>query len=375
MSRRLLVEADGGSRGNPGPAGFGAVVRDAVSGKVLTEVAEGIETATNNVAEYRGLIAGLAAAAETDPRAEVEVRLDSRLVVEQMAGRWKIKHPDMRSLARQAHELAGTFSGVTYTWVPRVRNAHADRLANEAMDAAAEGRPVRLDPKGGSDPEPPDDNPTPRPAPTGWSAPDTEPTRLILLRHGQTPLSVEQRFAGVGDTELTEAGHEQARAAARRLAGRGVDAVVSSPLRRARDTAGHVARELSLDVHADEGFQEVDFGEWEGMTFAEVQRSRPEELDRWLADPAVAPPGGESFETAVRRVVEARDKMLARHRGQTVLVVSHVTPIKILVQQAMLAPLRALYRMHLDVGCLSEIDCFDDGPMVVRSLNDTAYLA
>src|SRR5215475_2522437 len=134
----LVVEADGGSRGNPGLAGYGAVVRDARTGEVLTEVSEPIGHATNNVAEYRGLVAGLRAAAKLAPGADTEVRMDSRLVVEQMSGRWKIKHPDLRALAEQASQAARALGRVTYTWVPRERNTHADRLANEAMDAVSE---------------------------------------------------------------------------------------------------------------------------------------------------------------------------------------------------------------------------------------------
>ena len=137
MTRRLVVEADGGSRGNPGPAGYGAVVRDATTGKVLAEVSESIGRATNNVAEYSGLIAGLRAAAAIARGADVEVRMDSKLVVEQMSGRWQIKHPDMRPLAAKARDTARALGRVSYTWVPRSRNAHADRLANQAMDAAA----------------------------------------------------------------------------------------------------------------------------------------------------------------------------------------------------------------------------------------------
>ena len=137
-TRRLVVEADGGSRGNPGPAGFGAVVRDAATGEVLDEVAAAIGTATNNVAEYSGLLAGLRAASEIDPGAQVEVRMDSKLVVEQMSGRWKVKHEDMQRLAAQARDVLPG-ERVTYTWVPRERNSHADRLANAAMDAAARG--------------------------------------------------------------------------------------------------------------------------------------------------------------------------------------------------------------------------------------------
>lgn len=137
--RRLVVEADGGSRGNPGPAGYGAAVKDAETGEVLAEVAEAIGVATNNVAEYGGLVAGLRAVAAIDPTASVEVRMDSKLVVEQMSGRWKIKHEGMRRLVDEARAVLPS-QQVRYTWVPRERNAHADRLANAAMDAAARGR-------------------------------------------------------------------------------------------------------------------------------------------------------------------------------------------------------------------------------------------
>ena len=136
--RRLVIEADGGSRGNPGPAGYGAAVKDAETGEVLVEVADAIGVATNNVAEYGGLVAGLRAVAALDPDASVEVRMDSKLVVEQMSGRWKIKHEAMRRLADEARAVLPPRQ-VRYTWVPRERNAHADRLANAAMDAAARG--------------------------------------------------------------------------------------------------------------------------------------------------------------------------------------------------------------------------------------------
>jgi ribonuclease H / adenosylcobalamin/alpha-ribazole phosphatase len=151
-ARRLLIEADGGSRGNPGTAGYGAVVRDAVTGEVLAERSEAIGRATNNVAEYSGLLAGLRAAGQLAPGAAAEVRMDSRLVVEQMSGRWQIKHPGLRALAAEARQAARALGRVSYTWVPRERNKHADRLANEAMDGASgrAGRPNGAGAAGGS---------------------------------------------------------------------------------------------------------------------------------------------------------------------------------------------------------------------------------
>ena len=135
MTRKLVVEADGGARGNPGPAGYGALVTDGQTGEVLAELHDSLGITTNNVAEYSGLIAGLRAAAGLAPGADVQVRMDSKLVVEQMSGRWKIKHPALLPLAQAARAAAALLGPVTYAWVPRERNAHADRLANEAMDA------------------------------------------------------------------------------------------------------------------------------------------------------------------------------------------------------------------------------------------------
>lgn len=394
---KLIVEADGGSRGNPGPAGYGAMVKDAITGEVLAEAAEAIGTATNNVAEYRGLLAGLRCAADLDPGADVEVRMDSKLVVEQMSGRWKIKHPDMKPLALEARRLAGGFASVRFGWIPRERNKHADRLANEAMDAAARGESWH------PTAEPGGSTATPRPSAstggsaarssaseggsggssalastggaTGWRGPSGEPTATLLLRHGQTPLSVEKRFAGIGDIPLTETGLEQARAAGQALRGRGIDVIVASPLKRTRQTAQEVAAAIGVPVRTEDDLREMDFGDWEGYTFAEVRERWPDELDAWLADTSVPPPHGESFEATTRRVRTARDKLLVRFRKQKVLVVSHVTPIKTLVCLAIGAPPPALYRLHLDVASLSAINWYADGPAVLTAFNDTHHLS
>jgi probable phosphoglycerate mutase len=381
----FIVEADGGSRGNPGPAGYGALVRDADTGVVLAERSESLGVTTNNVAEYNGLIAGLRAAAEITPGAEaeveVEVRMDSRLVVEQMSGRWKIKHPDMKPLAAAATEAARPFARVSYTWVPRERNKDADRLANEAMDRAA-GRPAKSSGTGSSgtgssgtssrlDPKP-----APQPASaTGWRTGQGQATVTLLLRHGQTPLSTERRFAGVGDIALTETGIRQAKLAGERLAARGgIDVIVTSPLQRAGQTAAEVAAAIGAPVVTDDDLRETDFGAWEGLTFAEAQERWPHEVTTWLGDPAVAPPQGESFTAVGVRVGRALARLLDQYTGQTVLVVSHVTPIKTLLTEALLAPPAALHRMFLDVGSLNEVHWYSDGPAVVRSLNDTGHL-
>ncbi|MEU0355065.1 bifunctional RNase H/acid phosphatase [Streptomyces cyaneofuscatus] len=439
--RRLVVEADGGSRGNPGPAGYGAVVIDAATGETLAEAAEYIGVATNNVAEYRGLIAGLTAAKALFPDAgaagpdlEVHVRMDSKLVVEQMSGRWKIKHPDMKPLAARAAAILPP-SSVTYEWIPRAQNKHADRLANEAMDAGRDGRqweasvstaeldapartplPDRGPPgdavagaakaraalaaaRGGSDAgtlfevdagaaaeaeasaseesEPTDVTATPQ---VGWAAaPDLgAPATFLLLRHGETLLTPEKRFSGSGgtDPELSAVGRDQAARAAAHFAALGtVQEVVSSPLRRCRETAAAVADRLGLDVRIEDGLRESDFGAWEGLTFGEVRERYGDDLTTWLADPEAAPTGGgESFAEVAERVAAARDRLTARYAGRTVLAVTHVTPIKTLVRLALEAPAKAMFRMELSAASISTVAYYGDGNASVRLLNDTSHL-
>jgi probable phosphoglycerate mutase len=378
---RVVVEADGGSRGNPGPAGYGAVVLSP-DGEVLAERAAGIGTATNNVAEYQGLIAGLSAALDVGATA-VDVRMDSKLVIEQMKGTWQVKHPGLRPLALEAQALRKRFAAITFSWIPREKNKHADRLANEAMDAAARGDVWRAGgdtgPADAADTwiaanEPVAEKPAAPNRLSGWQEAPAPPTTTLLLRHGQTPLSIEKRFSGIGDPTLTEVGLAQAAAAAARLKHSSAVAVVSSPLERALQTAGAVAAALGVEVDVDEGFRETDFGDWEGYTFGEVRKKWPAEMDAWLASTAVAPPYGESFDATATRVRQARDRVLSRYPGKTVVVVSHVGPIKTMLRMALDAPPSALYRMHLDLACLSEVQWFADGPAVVRSLNDTHHL-
>lgn len=458
---KFVVEADGGSRGNPGPAGYGSVVLDSATGETLAERAEYIGVATNNVAEYKGLIAGLKAARELDPDAVVLVRMDSKLVVEQMSGRWKIKHPDMKPLAAEAAKILPR-AQVTYEWIPREKNKHADRLANEAMDAGKRGKqsepanssaaldasaaralaapppagPVGdaaagaaavraalasgggtrpragtaaaaragsaqagadtlfADPADLADEAAPAGSPAPASGPgtaaptitgaapaaapaagQGWGPDMGPPATFVLLRHGETALTPQKRFSGSGgsDPELSEAGRRQAAAVAESLAARGtIETVISSPLRRCRETAQAVADRLGLTVTVEEGLREVDFGAWEGLTFAEARERYPEDLQAWLDSPKAAPTGGgESFASATRRISATRDRLLAEHAGRTVLLVSHVTPVKILVRLALGAPPEALFRMELSAASLSAVAYYADGNASVRLLNDT----
>src|ERR1700722_10042255 len=260
---RVIIEADGGSRGNPGPAGYGAVVFDAATGEVLAERFDYIGIDTNNVAEYKGLIAGLLAATELGATSVV-VRMDSKLVIEQSSGRWQVKHPSMRPLAREVSTLLADFAETSLEWIPRELNKHADHLANRAMDIG-QGRPE-------GERRPPVDQlaiaaaSSQATAGGAWTPPEGTPTRLILVRHGSTEHSPQRRYSGRNALPLSDLGRRQVAAlAARATTDRhcaDVSAVVSSPLPRASQSAEAIASAIGRTVEFADDLVEADFGRW-----------------------------------------------------------------------------------------------------------------
>ncbi len=340
----VVIEADGGSRGNPGPSAYGAVLKDAATGETIAERGETIGVATNNVAEYRGLIAGLELHRRHTPDAALEVRMDSRLVVEQMSGSWKVKHPDLKPLALQARGL--TPDGTSFTWVPRERNKHADRLANEALDGA----------------------------PTGSTGPTSSaehvvsaPTTFLLVRHGVTDHTLAKRFSGglaSSNPGLNDEGRAQVRVTAQWLApiAEGIDAIVCSPVRRTRESAEILGEVLGLGIGVEEGLAEMEFGSWDGLTYLEVRDRFPDEVRAWLGSLDHAPGGGESLRAVQERVFAGRDRLLEEYDGRTVLLVSHVTPIKTLVADAVGAPLESLYRLELSPASVSVLSYYPATP-------------
>jgi len=393
MTRAFIVEADGGSRGNPGPAAYGAVVKDAANGAVLAELAGHIGLATNNVAEYRGALAGLAHAHELDPKAAVEIRLDSKLIVEQMSGRWKIKHPDMRELALQVRAIFPP-GQVTYTWVPRSSNAHADSLVNEVLDQVEGGGSPLIartfasgllvqdatdvigDAEEAFAHSAAARSERARNRMVGWEEMDT-PTTAVLVRHGATQFSLEKRFSGHGgaDPGLAPIGEAQARAAAHELASRlQFDLVVSSPLLRTRQTAAILAGQLADDLVIMDELAECAFGEWDGLTFAEVQSKWPDELRQWLDSVDHAPPGGESFTQVHARVARARQELISSYPGRNILVVSHVSPIKLLVALTIDAPVESVYRMELRPCSISTTTWYPDGNNSLYGFAESSHL-
>lgn len=361
MPDHVIIEADGGSRGNPGPAAYGAILRDGASGEVLAERCEHIGSATNNVAEYRGLIGGLELYRKHSPDADLDVRMDSKLVIEQMAGRWKIKHAAMRELASQAFGLAPV--DAEWTWVPRAQNHAADALVNIALDEAdgktgdGEGDRQSASPGGMS-------AAGVRETP-GWrDAAGGPPTTLILLRHGVTDQTVNKVFSGKtgANPGLNDLGRSQAGQAADWIQRHGgVSAIISSPLARTRETAEIVAQRTGLKTGEDADIAEASFGQWDGYSFAQIMERWPAELQKWLDSSAIAPPGGESFDDVADRVARARTRIVTAHPGSTVVVVSHVTPIKLLVRHALDAPMPVIHRMELAPASVTTINYYPDG--------------
>ncbi len=367
MGRPLLVEADGGSRGNPGIAGYGALVRDAVTGALLAERAEPLGTASNNVAEYSGLIAGLEAAAEVDPGADVDVALDSKLVVEQMSGRWKIKHEDMRRLALQARDLAAEISArggsVSYRWIPREQNKDADALSNVAMDGQTVHRGPARDALDAAQPSA-DGPPAPQRGPS--------PARVVLVRHGVTPYTLQSRLDGRGgsDPSLAPEGIAQAqragRAAAHLLAGGGAR-VVTSSLARARETGARVAEAIGTAAEPDPRWDEQAFGDWDGATIEDLARDHAADLARLRSDPTYARPGGESQDELTDRVLEAFGEVVAG--GGTTVVVCHRKPIMVVLADLLGMDHEHAWRLAAAPGSLTAVEVWPDGGASVAFTN------
>jgi probable phosphoglycerate mutase len=356
------------------------VVRDPLTGIALVELADHLGVTTNNVAEYTGLLEGLRAAMEIDPDARVEARLDSKLVVEQMSGRWAIKNDALRRIALQARDVAPR-EQVTYTWVPREKNKAADALANESMDAVERGRSGRVrrtHADAGGTTTPATRLAGPRPAIVGWGPDLGPPTITTVVRHGVTQHSLERRFSGSGgafDPPLAPEGVAQAEAAAAELVRRGgAEVLVTSPMLRTRQTADILGASLGLTPAVVPGMEEARFGEWDGFTFAEVMARWPDHMADWLASPDVAPPGGESLRDVAERVGAALDSVLAAHPGGRVVLAAHVGTIRAMTARALGSPLQSMNRMELAPASITTLTWYADGNASMRSFAESGHL-
>ena len=360
MARHFKLTADGGSRGNPGPAGFGAVVTE--GGKIVAELFDVIGVATNNVAEYNGLLASLTHINTLDAQATVEVAMDSKLVVEQMSGRWQIKHADMRNLAKQCRD-AHPAALVTYSWIPRDENSHADRLANKALDGGSAHKPIAVIQQNFL---------------TDRLRSAEIPTFIYFVRHGETVLTPARKFSGTGslDPELMQEGLDQAELVAAECAKLGAEVLIASPLNRTRQTAEAIARTTGLEIIFDEVWFELSFGSWDGKAIEEVREEEPDNYQAWINSSSYAPPGGgESYDEASIRIEEALEKLVAEYPGKKIIVVTHNGIVKTAAKLAVGGPSDAVFHMDATPCSISSISIWpSDGLRALRSFNERGHL-
>lgn len=400
----FIVEADGGSRGNPGPAGSGAVIINADTGQVIYEVARFIGIATNNVAEYTALLAALQIIDSISERANVSVRMDSKLVIEQMAGRWKIKHPDMQILGAEVQRIV-TRHSVSWQWIPRELNHRADALANRAMDASADSGLDLLSNHNESsgvatdEATPSNEFATSQPMaavrefnanrPSSLRAPGNvraELTTVILVRHGRTILTESKRMSGHGGANpgLSKTGFEDARKVALELRKIGhsgqwahlpsPDVIVSSPIQRTLDTANTIAKSLGLQTEVFEEFAEISFGEWDGLTHEEAQQMWPDEWSNWQGSWTASPPSGESLEAFEARVFRGIDKLTNTYAGKTVVVSAHVMPIRAFIKRAIGGSIETYWRPQIAPCSVSIIRLWGSEAAEILAINSTSHL-
>jgi len=358
MARTFRLTADGGSRGNPGPAGYGAVVSE--NGKILAELFDVIGIATNNVAEYSGLLAGLTHIHQLDPEAKVEVAMDSKLVVEQMSGRWQIKHADMRDLAKQCRD-AHNPSLITYQWIPRDENSHADRLANKALDGGSAHKPAAVVQENFL---------------TDRLRSSEVPTMIYMIRHGETVLTPMRKFSGTGalDPELMADGFLQAERVAEEVAKLKPDVLIASPLQRTRQTAEAIARTTGLEIIFDKDWYELSFGDWDGKSIEEVKAENPDDYQAWLNSSSYRPGGGESYDEARIRIEAALEKVVAEFPGKKVVVVTHNGVIKSAANIVIGGPNDGVFHMDASPCSISSISIWpSDGLRALRSFNEGGH--
>ena len=358
-----LIKADGASRGNPGEASFGAVLFDGET--EIASVSEYLGQATNNFAEYSGVIAGLRLARNHDPKADYLVQLDSKLVVEQLSGRWKVKSRDLMPLVAEAQALTVGLS-VRFEWIPREENTRADQLANQALDAPAT-RPV---------PDQPGSIRAPRVSSSG--------TEVIFVRHGHSAHTEKNLVAGGdgADPELSELGFMEAEATAEFISQAPAawklslanPIVVSSDMLRTRQTATAIANRLGAEMKIEPRIREVYFGEWNGLTNEELFSKDQELLDSWRGSLDFRPPGGESVNDLLRRVSPFIDELREQYANRTVIVVSHMMPTRAMTHSIMGSDPSYLWSASFAPASVSAFRIWGFEQYELISLNACAHL-
>lgn len=366
----IFLYADGASRGNPGLAAYGVHVQDD-AGVAVADFGEAIGIATNNQAEYAGVIAGLRYLTSTSYR-DITIRMDSKLVIEQLAGRWKINNPQLRELAEQARELLSEFR-YTLQWIPREDNGLADANANAALDsgdfssvstsqlelASVQPRSIR--------------------APRQY----LEPTTVVVVRHGHT-INTEKNLISGGDgtdPALSALGEREARAAAQviptlleQFSLPEAQVVIHSPMLRTTQTADEIAKSLEIEAIADSRLKEIGFGDWEMMEMAVLETDELELVRAWRGSLTVRPPGGESVLDMQSRVWEALSDAIENYRGGCVVFSTHMMPTRAVAAAAMRGSENVHFNINSSPGGISVYRFFGMEFAEIFTINYCAHL-
>ena len=366
----LILFADGASRGNPGKASLGAVlVRD---GEEIARISRTLGTRTNNYAEYSAVIAGLEYVIENNLGPELLIRMDSKLVVEQLSGRWQIKHPELRELASAAQRLLSQLKA-TLEWIPREENFLADEAANQALDG----------------------DPGPMVAPIEFQAlssiqpssirsprVSSEPTVVYVIRHGHTQSTESKLISGAIDNPgLSDLGRAEAKSAAEamsRLSTRfellGPQLIVHSDMLRTTETAELISESMSVPIRSDSRLREISFGDWEAKSMGELEAAVDGQVNAWRGSVTAKPPGGESVNDLEKRVVKSLRDLIAEHSGSAVAIVAHMMPLRSIARYALKSSVDSHWSLQFAPGSVSVYRFFGEELAEVYCLNSCEHL-
>jgi len=366
----LILFADGASRGNPGPASLGAVlVRD---GEEIARISKQLGVRTNNYAEYSAVIAGLEYVIQHDLEKNLLIRMDSKLVVEQLSGRWKIKHPDLMELARVAQSLLRQLNA-RLEWIPRELNFLADEAANQALDGLAEEEEVQVLSSGQQASIQPLSIRAPRVR--------SEPTVVYVIRHGHTSSTESKLISGsLDDPELSELGKLEAVAASRainelsqRFNLQRPVLIAHSDMKRTTQTAQAISKEQSAPIRADSRLREISFGDWEGRSMQELEGDSSI-IDSWRGSVSQKPPGGESILDLEARVLRSLSDLVAEHTGSSFAIVSHMMPLRTIAKRALGSSSASHWSLQFAPGSVSVYRFFGEELTEVFCLNSCEHL-
>ena len=370
-SHVIFAYTDGASRGNPGPSSYGVAILDQEH-NLVASFGEALGEQTNNYAEYQGVIAALRYLEKHHPGAVVKIRMDSKLVVEQLSGRWKIKHPQMRELAAEAAKLLRNFE-VDLEWIPREQNTLADAAANQALDSGdfssdqvAELALAAIQPRSVRSPRQ-----------------SIEPTTIVVVRHGRTWQTEAGLISGSNgeDPQLSKLGQQEARLAAgaisellSRFELPPLSSISHSTQLRTTQTAGLIAEALGVSAAPDARLREIGFGAWEGIGMEKVASEFPNEVANWRGSTSAKPQAGESILELEARVLPALFELIQTNGGKSIAIVSHMMPTRVVAKQAIGASNSAYWTLQFNPASVSIFRFFGTEFAEVFCLNASEHL-